>query len=102
MMKKKLEIGNCCGLKHLVPLREKLEIPVLQAGFTLIELLVVIVIIGILATFTITNYQGVKGRARDAKRKLRQVVYRSQASDHPIIWNMENTNYLKFLIVQVQ
>lgn len=39
--------------------------------------------------------------AKDAKRKLRQVVYRSQASDHPIVWNIENTNYLKFLIVQV-
>jgi len=39
--------------------------------------------------------------AKDAKRKLRQVTFRSQASDHPIIWDMENTNYLKFLIVQV-
>jgi 23S rRNA (cytosine1962-C5)-methyltransferase len=39
--------------------------------------------------------------ARDAKRVLRQVEYRSQAADHPILWNMENTHYLKFLIVQV-
>jgi 23S rRNA (cytosine1962-C5)-methyltransferase len=39
--------------------------------------------------------------ARDAKRILRQVEFRAQASDHPILWNMENTNYLKFLIVQV-
>ncbi len=39
--------------------------------------------------------------AKDAKRKLRQVVFQTQASDHPIIWDMENTNYLKFLIVQV-
>jgi 23S rRNA (cytosine1962-C5)-methyltransferase len=39
--------------------------------------------------------------AKDAKRTLRQVEFRSQAADHPIIWNMENTNYLKFLIVQV-
>ena len=35
--------------------------------------------------------------ARDAKRTLRQVEFRAQASDHPILWNMENTNYLKFL-----
>lgn len=39
--------------------------------------------------------------ARDARRKIRQVTFQSQASDHPIIWGMENTHYLKFLIVQV-
>jgi 23S rRNA (cytosine1962-C5)-methyltransferase len=39
--------------------------------------------------------------AKDARRKLRQVTFKSQSSDHPIIWSMENTNYLKFLIVQV-
>ena len=39
--------------------------------------------------------------AKDAKRKLRQVSFQTQSPDHPIIWNMENTNYLKFLIVQV-
>ncbi|MDB5249311.1 MAG: class SAM-dependent rRNA methyltransferase [Segetibacter sp.] len=39
--------------------------------------------------------------AKDAKRKLRQVTFKTQSSDHPIIWGIENTNYLKFLIVQV-
>jgi 23S rRNA (cytosine1962-C5)-methyltransferase len=39
--------------------------------------------------------------AKDARRKLRQVTFKSQSSDHPIIWGVENTNYLKFLIVQV-
>ena len=39
--------------------------------------------------------------AKDARRKLRQVTLKAQSSDHPIIWGMENTNYLKFLIVQV-
>lgn len=39
--------------------------------------------------------------AKDARRKLRQVTFRAQSSDHPIIPGMENTNYLKFLIVQV-
>ena len=39
--------------------------------------------------------------AKDARRTLRQVTFRAQASDHPIIWGIENTNYLKFLIVQV-
>lgn len=38
-------------------------------GFTLIELLIVIAIIGILAAFVLTNLQGVRERARDARRK---------------------------------
>ena len=39
--------------------------------------------------------------AKDAKRTLRQVEWRTQASDHPILWNVPGTQYLKFLIVQV-
>ncbi len=39
--------------------------------------------------------------AKDAKRKLRQVVFNAQSADHPIIRGQENTHYLKFLIVQV-
>ena len=39
--------------------------------------------------------------AFDAKKRIRQVTYQSQSSDHPIIWGMENTHYLKFLIVEV-
>lgn len=39
--------------------------------------------------------------ARDAKRKIRQVVFNTQSADHPIIRGQENTHYLKFLIVQV-
>lgn len=39
--------------------------------------------------------------AKDARRKLRQVTFRAQASDHPIVWGLENTEYLKFLIVEV-
>jgi 23S rRNA (cytosine1962-C5)-methyltransferase len=39
--------------------------------------------------------------ARDAKKRIRQVTYQSQSSDHPIIWGMENTHYLKFLIAEV-
>ena len=40
--------------------------------------------------------------AKDAKRKLRQVTFRTQSPDHPIIRGIENTEYLKFLIVEVQ
>lgn len=39
--------------------------------------------------------------AKDARKKIRQVYFNCQSSDHPIIWGLENTNYLKFLIVQV-
>ena len=40
--------------------------------------------------------------AKDARRKLRQVCFQTQSPDHPVIRNIENTQYLKFLIVQVQ
>ncbi len=60
-----------------------------QKGFTLLELLLVIVIIGILSSFMIVNYIGVRQRARDAKRKadLRQIqsaleLYRSDQGSY--------------------
>ncbi len=63
---------------------------------------------GFLVTSSCTNLvqpdlflQIINMAAKDAKRKLRQVVYQPQSADHPIIWGMENTHYLKFLIVQV-
>jgi 23S rRNA (cytosine1962-C5)-methyltransferase len=39
--------------------------------------------------------------ARDAKRTLRQVEFRTQAADHPILWNSDESYYLKFIIFQV-
>jgi len=39
--------------------------------------------------------------ARDAKRSIRQVEYRTQAKDHPILPAAPETEYLKFLVVQV-
>lgn len=39
--------------------------------------------------------------AKDARRRIRQVAFQSQSADHPIVWEWENTHYLKFLIVQV-
>lgn len=39
--------------------------------------------------------------ARDAKRTIRQVEYRTQAKDHPILPAAPETEYLKFLMVQV-
>lgn len=39
--------------------------------------------------------------AKDAKRTIRQVEYRNQAKDHPILWSSGETHYLKFIILQV-
>lgn len=39
--------------------------------------------------------------ARDARRRLRQVEFRTQSADHPVVRGLENTHYLKFLIAQV-
>ncbi|MEJ7912048.1 MAG: class I SAM-dependent rRNA methyltransferase [Chitinophagaceae bacterium] len=44
----------------------------------------------------------VDAAAKDARRKLRQVQFLSQSPDHPIVWDMENTHYLKFLIAEVE
>ncbi len=59
-------------------------------GFTLIELLVAISIIGILSSFLLANFIGVRQRARDGVRKsdLRQIqsaleLYRSDQSTYP-------------------
>lgn len=43
----------------------------------------------------------VNDAARDAKRMIRQVEYRTQAKDHPILPASAETEYLKFLVVQV-
>jgi 23S rRNA (cytosine1962-C5)-methyltransferase len=63
---------------------------------------------GFLVTSSCTNLvspdlflQTIQLAAKDARRRLRQVTFAAQASDHPIIEGWENTNYLKFLIVQV-
>ncbi len=64
---------------------------------------------GFLVTASCTNLvnpftflQTIEAAAKDAHKKIRQVTYQTQASDHPIVWSMENTEYLKFLIVEVR
>ncbi len=39
--------------------------------------------------------------AKDARVTLRQVEFRTQAPDHPILWNSDESYYLKFYIFQV-
>lgn len=64
---------------------------------------------GFLVTSSCTNLvsselflQTIDMAAKDARRRLRQVTFQTQSADHPIIWGLENTHYLKFLIVQVE
>jgi 23S rRNA (cytosine1962-C5)-methyltransferase len=63
---------------------------------------------GFLVTSSCTNLvqpdlflQTIEMAAKDARKRIRQVTFQAQSSDHPIIWGIENTNYLKFLIVEV-
>src|SRR4030095_413101 len=56
---------------------------------------------GFLVTSSCTNLvspelflQIIQMAAKDARRKIRQVVFQTQSSDHPIIWGIENTQYL--------
>ena len=64
---------------------------------------------GFLVTSSCTNLvntelflQIISTAAADARRKIRQVTFQTQSGDHPVIWGMDNTQYLKFLIIQVE
>lgn len=63
---------------------------------------------GYLATCSCSHYmepelfaKTLKEAARGAHRQLRQVEFRTQACDHPILWAAEESYYLKFYIFQV-
>lgn len=47
--------------------------------------------------FTQTIHQA----ARDVHKRLRQVEFRTQSPDHPILWSADESYYLKFYIFQV-
>jgi len=64
---------------------------------------------GFLVTSSCTNLvnpelfmQIIDMAAKDVRRKIRQVTFQTQAGDHPVIRGMDNTEYLKFLIIQAQ
>ena len=42
-----------------------------------------------------------RSAAADAQVSLRQIEARQQAPDHPILWNVPETNYLKFYLFQI-
>ena len=63
---------------------------------------------GYLATCSCSHFmtddlfrQMLRSAARDAAVSLRQIEARQQAPDHPILWNVPETSYLKFYLFQV-
>lgn len=48
-------------------------------------------------TFTKTIHEA----ARSVHKRLRQIEYRTQSPDHPILWSADESLYLKFYIFQV-
>ena len=63
---------------------------------------------GFLVTSSCTNLvspelflQTIDMAAKDARRQSKTGNFSNPISDHPIIWGLENTHYLKFLMVQV-
>ena len=46
-------------------------------------------------------FEAVKAAAKDAHKRIRQVEYRTQGPDHPVLWNSDSSFYLKFFILQV-
>lgn len=63
---------------------------------------------GYLATCSCSHFMSdelfrkvIASAARDASVSLRQIEARQQAPDHPILWNVPETSYLKFYIFQV-
>ncbi len=64
---------------------------------------------GFLVTSSCTNLvspelflQIIDMAAKDAKRRIRQVVFQTQSPDHPVVAGIDTTQYLKFLIIEVQ
>lgn len=43
----------------------------------------------------------VKEAAKSAHKRLRQIEFKTQSPDHPILWAADESYYLKFLIFQV-
>lgn len=39
--------------------------------------------------------------AQDANKRIKQVCFQAQSPDHPVVWGLENTHYLKFLVAEV-
>ena len=63
---------------------------------------------GFLATCSCSHFmtyelftQTLQQAAGNAHKRLRQVEFRTQAPDHPILWAAQESYYLKFYILQI-
>ena len=63
---------------------------------------------GYLATASCSHFMSgrdfeemLRSAAKDAMVSLRQIEVRQQAPDHPVLWNVPETEYLKFYLFQV-
>ena len=63
---------------------------------------------GYLATASCSHFmssdryeQMLRDAASDAQVHLRQIEVRQQAADHPVLWNVPETEYLKFYLFQI-
>ena len=45
--------------------------------------------------------EAIAAAAKDAHKRVKQIEYRTQAADHPILWAADNSLYLKFYILQI-
>ena len=43
----------------------------------------------------------IKEAAKAVHKRLRQIEFRTQSPDHPILWEAQESYYLKFFIFQV-
>ena len=64
---------------------------------------------GFLATCSCSHFMDpelfaktIREAARSARKRLRQVEFRTQAPDHPILWAADESYYLKFYLFQVR
>jgi type II secretion system protein G len=84
-----------------------------QRGFTIVELLIVIVVVAILAAITVTAYNGIQQRGRDAQRvsDMNTIVkalemYKVQTGNYPVAngtneiagWEVSSKNPHQFLL----
>ena len=63
---------------------------------------------GYLATCSCSHFMGyelltktIHQAAQNVHKRIRQVEYRTQAPDHPILWSAEESYYLKFYVFQI-
>ena len=86
------------GLCAVLILREK------NAAFATLcgAAAVLVIVLYILEGGAFSAVQTIAQAAKSVHCRLRQVEYRTQSADHPILWSAEESYYQKFYIFQVR